>query len=223
MRKSSLDTVRQGGGPEGMHIKASACELIEGPHQCGSKELGTSPGGIASVTLQWTYSLSSFKGVSKPSQNYAGCSFFLKHHTSVILHNKVHISGTIWDRLKPAPYTSLRYVFMPLLKTTESRWLLLVRDLRERCFLVYNLLPSGVDKNRQELVDSAVSHNCYLWLEVIFCVSFERTVAGGVEDCISAFDVPTVQHLCRCDTMGGCHTWLPRTEEVCVIYTHAIN
>ncbi|KAJ8440451.1 LOW QUALITY PROTEIN: hypothetical protein Cgig2_013610 [Carnegiea gigantea] len=37
-------------------------------------------------------------------------SVFLKHHTRVILHNKVCIAGIIWDSVKPAPQPDLCYV-----------------------------------------------------------------------------------------------------------------
>ena len=46
---------------------------------------------------------------------------------------------------------------MPLLEATEGHWLLLVVDLRDRCFVVYDSLPNAADKNRQALIDSAVS------------------------------------------------------------------
>ena len=73
---------------------------------------------------------------------------------------------------------------MPLLETTKSHWLLLVADLHECCFLVYGSLSRVVDKNKQALVDSAMSRNCYLWLESNFCVSFEPTMVGGV-NCVT--------------------------------------
>ncbi|KAJ8429560.1 hypothetical protein Cgig2_010273 [Carnegiea gigantea] len=46
-------------------------------------------------------------------------------------------------------------VFMPLLETSDGHWLLLVADLHECCFLVYDSLPSPVVKSVRELVDSA--------------------------------------------------------------------
>jgi len=99
-------------------------------------------------------------------------------------------------------------VFKPLLEKIESHWSLLVVDLHEVCFLVYDSLRSATNKNRQALMDSAVSRNCYLWLKHNFCVSFEPTlmsgvnyvthvvvnVGTGVEDCVSAY-VHTVEHL----------------------------
>ncbi|KAJ8429742.1 LOW QUALITY PROTEIN: hypothetical protein Cgig2_023131 [Carnegiea gigantea] len=44
---------------------------------------------------------------------------------------------------------------MPLLETTEGHWLLLVADLREWCFFVYDSLRSPANKNRRELVENA--------------------------------------------------------------------
>ncbi|KAJ8444429.1 hypothetical protein Cgig2_005951 [Carnegiea gigantea] len=73
----------------------------------------------------------------------------------VILHNKTRIAGMIWDNFKPAPQPYLRYVFMPLLETTEGHWLLLVADVHERCFLVYDSLRSPADKKGWEFVESA--------------------------------------------------------------------
>ncbi|KAJ8435239.1 hypothetical protein Cgig2_015642 [Carnegiea gigantea] len=46
---------------------------------------------------------------------------------------------------------------MALLETSDGHWLLLVTDLRERSFIVYDSLPSPAAKSRRELVDSAVS------------------------------------------------------------------
>ena len=60
-------------------------------------------------------------------------------------------------------------MFIPLLEISDAHWLLLVVDLRERCFLVYDLLPSLAVKSRWELVDSAVSL-CVLWLVLELCV-----------------------------------------------------
>ncbi|KAJ8424262.1 LOW QUALITY PROTEIN: hypothetical protein Cgig2_019207 [Carnegiea gigantea] len=73
----------------------------------------------------------------------------------VTLHNKGHISGVIWDNLKATPQPDVRYVLLPLLEKTNEHWFLLVADLRERSFLVYDSLPSPVAKIRRELVDSA--------------------------------------------------------------------
>ncbi|KAJ8421197.1 hypothetical protein Cgig2_011716 [Carnegiea gigantea] len=87
--------------------------------------------------------------------NLFGMSVFLKHHTSVTLHNEGRISSIIWDSFKATPQSDVRYVFMPLLETSDRNWLLLVADLHEHSFLVYNLLPSPAAKSRRELVDSA--------------------------------------------------------------------
>ncbi|KAJ8444560.1 hypothetical protein Cgig2_021310 [Carnegiea gigantea] len=73
MEQWSLNAVRHGRGPEGMHAKASTCELVEGSHQCGSK--GRSWGQVREV----------------------------------IVYNKAHISGKIWDSFKLAPHVDLRY------------------------------------------------------------------------------------------------------------------
>ena len=97
---------------------------------------------------------------------------------------------------------------MLLLETTKSHWLLLIVDLRRHYFFIYDSLSSVADKNRPALLNSAMNHSFYLWLEVIFCVSFEPTVVGGVNyvthvvvnvatcagDCISTCS-PMVQHL----------------------------
>ncbi|KAJ8431085.1 hypothetical protein Cgig2_031117 [Carnegiea gigantea] len=126
----------------------------------------------------------------------------------VILYDKECISGKIWDSFKPALHADLRYVFMPLLETTERHWLLLVADLCEHYFLVYDSLSSAVHKSMQALVDSAMIRNCYLLLEHNFCLSFQPTLVGGVnhvtqvvvsvgtseEDCVSAC-IPTIKHL----------------------------
>ncbi|KAJ8441664.1 hypothetical protein Cgig2_019051 [Carnegiea gigantea] len=82
-------------------------------------------------------------------------SIFLKHHMNVTLHNKACIAAMIWDTFKRPPYADVRYVFIPLLKTTEGHWLLQVVDLRDHCFVVYDSLPNAADKNRQALIDSA--------------------------------------------------------------------
>ncbi|KAJ8453381.1 hypothetical protein Cgig2_008265 [Carnegiea gigantea] len=74
----------------------------------------------------------------------------------VILHNEVHISGITWNSFKPAPQADLCYVFMPLLETIEGHWLLLVAELSEGHFLVYDSLLSPAHKNRRELLDSAM-------------------------------------------------------------------
>ncbi|KAJ8444283.1 LOW QUALITY PROTEIN: hypothetical protein Cgig2_029696 [Carnegiea gigantea] len=50
----------------------------------------------------------------------------------VALHNNARIAAMIWDTFKRPPYADVRYVFMPLLETTEGHWLLLVVDLRDR-------------------------------------------------------------------------------------------
>ena len=62
---------------------------------------------------------------------------------------------------------------MLLLETSDGHWLLLVADLRECSFLVYDLLPSEAVKSRWELVDSAVSRLYVLWLVLQICVLFE--------------------------------------------------
>ncbi|KAJ8422589.1 LOW QUALITY PROTEIN: hypothetical protein Cgig2_025059 [Carnegiea gigantea] len=107
----------------------------------------------------------------------------------VTLHNKGRILGIIWDSFKPASQADLRY-------------LLLVADLHERCFLMHDSLPSPAAKNRRKLLDSA------LWLELQIWVCFKPRLVGGLhyitnfvhnvatdeEDCISAC-VPTVHHL----------------------------
>jgi len=58
---------------------------------------------------------------------------------------------------------------------SDGHWLLLVADLGERCFLVYDSLPSPAAKSVRELVDSAVSCLCVLWLGLELCVGFEPT------------------------------------------------
>ena len=59
---------------------------------------------------------------------------------------------------------------MPLLEISDGHWLLLVMDFLERSFLVYDSLRSPVAKSRRELVDSAVSRLCVLWLVLQLCV-----------------------------------------------------
>ncbi|KAJ8446520.1 hypothetical protein Cgig2_027482 [Carnegiea gigantea] len=73
---------------------------------------------------------------------------------SVTLYNKGRISGIIWDSFKATPQSDIRYVFMPLLETSDGHWLLLVVDLREHFFLVYDSLSSQKAKSRRELVDT---------------------------------------------------------------------
>ncbi|KAJ8432413.1 LOW QUALITY PROTEIN: hypothetical protein Cgig2_013827 [Carnegiea gigantea] len=75
----------------------------------------------------------------------------------VTLHNKGRISGVIWDNFKATPQSDVRYVFMPQLETTDGHWLLLIADLQEHSFLVYDSLPSLAVKTRRELLDSTVS------------------------------------------------------------------
>ena len=110
-------------------------------------------------------------------------------------------------------------MFIPLLETTERHWLLLVVNLCDRYFLVYDLLSSAVQKSMQALVDSTVIRNCYLLLGHNFCLSFQWTLVGGVNyitqvvvnvgtgelDFISTC-VPTIKPLCSYNTMGGHHT-----------------
>ncbi|KAJ8440450.1 hypothetical protein Cgig2_013609 [Carnegiea gigantea] len=46
---------------------------------------------------------------------------------------------------------------MTLFEITQGHWLLLVADLHERCFFMYDSLWSPADKNRQELMESTIS------------------------------------------------------------------
>ncbi|KAJ8424517.1 LOW QUALITY PROTEIN: hypothetical protein Cgig2_025779 [Carnegiea gigantea] len=77
-------------------------------------------------------------------------SVFLKHHTSVILHNKVHISGKEWDSIKSAPHADLCYLM----------------DLHRRYFFVYDSLLSAEDKNRPALLVN-ICACCYVRLVMV--------------------------------------------------------
>ncbi|KAJ8425821.1 hypothetical protein Cgig2_028182 [Carnegiea gigantea] len=121
-------------------------------------------------------------------------SIFFKSHTNVrycfldknnlqevILHNKARILGKIWNSFKMPLSANLRYMFMSLLKITESHWFHSITYLCEDCFFVYDSLSSAGDKNRDALVDSAVSHNSC-------CVKYRTNVVlnvdAGIRDCI---------------------------------------
>ncbi|KAJ8427792.1 hypothetical protein Cgig2_032851 [Carnegiea gigantea] len=80
-------------------------------------------------------------------------SFSFAH---VTLHNKKRISGIIWDSFKATPPPDI----------SDGHWLLLVGDLRERSFLIYDSLPSPAAKSRWELVDSTMSCLSMLWLRI---------------------------------------------------------
>ncbi|KAJ8427979.1 hypothetical protein Cgig2_017466 [Carnegiea gigantea] len=125
---------------------------------------------------------------------------FLKRHMSVTLHNKRRISGIIWDSFKATPQP-------------------------DRSFLVYDSLPSPVIKGRQELVDSAVSRLCVLWLNrrlsvhVHYLTYVVENVRSCEEDCFYPC-VPLLYHICGRKTVGCSHTQTPRTKEVCVLQSH---
>ncbi|KAJ8435705.1 LOW QUALITY PROTEIN: hypothetical protein Cgig2_002662 [Carnegiea gigantea] len=164
----------QGGGPVEVSTEARACKLVMGPHPCGSKA-GDKSGKycIGNLAMDLFTEL-----LHRRQQNYPNIcwmSVLLKHHTSVTLHNKGRISGIIWGSFKATPQPD---VFMPLLETSDGHWLLLVTDLRECSFLVYDSLPNPMTKSRRELVDSAVNRLCVLWLVLQICVSFEPTPVG---------------------------------------------
>ncbi|KAJ8428612.1 hypothetical protein Cgig2_026157 [Carnegiea gigantea] len=72
----------------------------------------------------------------------------------VTLQNKARIAAMIWDTFKRPSHADVRYVFIPLLETTEGHWLLQLVDLRDRCFVMYDSLSNAADKNRQALIDS---------------------------------------------------------------------
>ena len=59
---------------------------------------------------------------------------------------------------------------MPLLQTSGGHWLVLVADLRERSFLLYDSLPSPAVKSGRELLDSAVSRLYVPRLVLQLCV-----------------------------------------------------
>ncbi|KAJ8453089.1 hypothetical protein Cgig2_014852 [Carnegiea gigantea] len=105
--------------------------------------------------------------VARPHQRGPKCRSRGKVR-EVTLQNKVHIAAMIWDTFKRPPHADVCYVFMSLLETTEGHWLLLVVDLRDRCFIVYDSLPNAADKNRQALIDST---------RIAFILAFVRSAS----------------------------------------------
>ncbi|KAJ8430624.1 hypothetical protein Cgig2_021586 [Carnegiea gigantea] len=85
-------------------------------------------------------------------KRYCHMSVFLDRHDQGLSSKPEHAVRDIWETLKAPKDSNLCYVFLPFFESVSQHWLLLVADVNNRRFIVYDSLQCKRDGPRKRLL-----------------------------------------------------------------------